>query len=170
MQPQRQEHPCYRCGKANHLPAKCRFMGAMCQNCGKVGHIAAVCQSGKRTNSQNQQKNTAARFPPNPRTHYVETDQISNFTDELHLFAIGSSAKPQPIKCEALIEGKPITMEVNTGAEVSLISEGTCESLFPLMQPAQSNVILKTYTGEVIPVVCELQVNVQYIYIYIYIW
>ena len=61
-------------------------------------------------------------------------------------------------------------MEVNTGAEVSLISEGTCESLFPLMQPAQSNVILKTYTGEVIPVVCELQVNVQYIYIYIYIY
>ena len=30
------------------------------------------------------------------------------------------------------------------------------------MQPAQSNVILKTYTGEVMPVVGELQVNVQY--------
>ena len=40
-QPQRQQHPCYRCGKANHTPTKCRFMGAICQNCGKVGHIAA---------------------------------------------------------------------------------------------------------------------------------
>ena len=53
-------------------------------------------------------------------------------------------------------------MEVDTGAEVSLISEGTRESLFPLMQPAQSSVILKTYTEEVMPVVGELQVNVQY--------
>ena len=29
-QPQRQQHPCYRCGKANHSPTKCRFMGATC--------------------------------------------------------------------------------------------------------------------------------------------
>ena len=54
-------------------------------------------------------------------------------------------------------------MEVDTGTEVSLISEGTRESLFPLMQPAQSSIILKTYTGEVMPVVGELQVNVQYV-------
>ena len=53
-------------------------------------------------------------------------------------------------------------MEVDTGAEVSLFSEGIYESLFPMMQPAQSSVILKTYTGEVMPVVGELQVNVQY--------
>ena len=122
---------------------------------------SVVCQSEKR-NSQNRKKTTAARFPPNPRTHYVETDQVSNFTDELHLFAIGSSSKPQPIKCKALIEGKPNTMEFDTGAEVSLISEGTRESLFSLMQPAQSSIILKTYTVEVMPVVGELQVNVQY--------
>ena len=77
---------------------------------------------------------------------------------QLHFFAIGSSPKPQPIKFQALIEGKPIAMEVDTGAEVSLISEGTRESLFPLMQPAQSSIILKTYTGEVMPVVGELQV------------
>ena len=87
---------------------------------------SAVCESEKR-NSQNRQKNTAARFPPNPRTDYVETDQVSNSTDELHLFAIGSSANAQPIKCKSLID---YTMEVDTGTEVSLISEGTHESLF----------------------------------------
>ena len=137
-------------------------MGPSCRNCGKVRHIAAVCQSGIRTSSQNRQKNTAARFPPNPRTHYFETDQVSNPIEELGLFTIGSLPKPQPIQCEVLIEGKSITMEIDTGAEVSLISEGTRESLFPLMQPAQSSVILKTYTGEVIPIVGKLQVNVQY--------
>ena len=53
-------------------------------------------------------------------------------------------------------------MEVDTGAEVSLISEDTKKSLFPLMQPAQSSIILKTYTEEIMLVVGELQVNVQY--------
>ena len=98
-------------------------------------------------------------MPSNLRAHYIETEQVSNSNDELHLFVIGSSSKPQPIKCQVLIEGKPITMEVDTGAEVSLIPEGT---LFPSMQPAQSSAILKTYTEEVMPVVSELQVNVHY--------
>ena len=54
-------------------------------------------------------------------------------------------------------------MEVVIGAEISLISEATCESLFALMQPAQSSVILKTCTEEVImPAVGEVLVNVQY--------
>ena len=98
----------------------------------------------KKNKFSKQTENTAARFPPNPRTYYVETDQVSNSTDEFYLFAIGSSSKPQPIKCEVLIEGKPITMEVDTGAEVSLTSKFIRELLFPLMQPAQSSVILKT--------------------------
>ena len=46
----------------------------------------------------------------------------------MHLFTIGSSSEPQPIKCEVLIKGKSITMEVDTGAEISLISEDTHES------------------------------------------
>ena len=40
-------------------------------------------------------------------------------------------------------------MEVNTGAEVFLNSEGTREPLFQLIQEAQSSVILKIYTEEV---------------------
>ena len=51
---------------------------------------------------------------------------------------------------------------MDTGAEVSIISEDTCKTVFPELQPAKSNVLLKTYTNEVMKVVGELPVKVQY--------
>ena len=56
-------------------------------------------------------------------------------------------------------------MEIDTGAAVSIISDKTSTSLprfdkFPLLQPTQ--VILQTYTGESIPGLGELSVNVTY--------
>jgi len=34
---------CFRCGKSNHTPVKCKFKDAKCLNYGKVGHIKPVC-------------------------------------------------------------------------------------------------------------------------------
>ena len=81
-------------------------------------------------------------------------EEVSN-SDELHLFAIGTSSKPKPLTCEVIIEGSPLVIEIDTGAEVSIISEGT-------RQQVKSNVLLKIYTNQVMAVVGELQVKVQY--------
>ena len=162
----KQSRPCYRCGKANHHSSKCRFIGATCRTCGKTGHIATVCNSGKSN------KATPTRSPPqitpsqqskltSTRAHYMEKEEVSK-SDELHLFAIGTSSKPKPLTCEVIIEGSPLVMEIDTGAEVSIISEGTRQAIFPELQPVKSNVLLKTYTNEVMAVVGELQVKVQY--------
>ena len=91
----------------------------------------------------------------------METEEVSN-SDELHLFAIGTSSKPKPLTCEVIVEGSPLVMEIDTGTEVSVISEYTCQAIFPELQPTKSNVLLKTYTNEVMSVVGELQVKVQY--------
>ena len=53
-------------------------------------------------------------------------------------------------------------MEVDTGAEVSVISEQTCKLLFPHLSHCKSRVVLKTYTDETMPVVGELHVQVCY--------
>ena len=80
----------------------------------KLGILLQCVSQEKEQILKTDSKILQPDFPaPNPRTHYVEIDQVSNSTDELHLLAIGSSPKPHPIKCEVLIEGKPITMEVN---------------------------------------------------------
>ena len=53
-------------------------------------------------------------------------------------------------------------MELDTGAEVSVIPEATYKSLFPDKQLSKASVILKTYTGEQIPIVGEIAVRIQY--------
>ena len=162
----KQSRPCYGFGKANHHFSKCRFIGATCRTCGKTGHIATVCSSGKSN------KATPTRSPPqimpsqrskltSTRPHYIEMEEVSN-SDELHLFAISTSSKPKPLTCEVIIEESSLVMEIDTGAEVSIISEGTRQVIFPKLQPVKSNFLLKTYTNEVMAIVGELQVKVQY--------
>ena len=60
------------------------------------------------------------------------------------------------------INGKTVTMEVDTGAAVSLVSEETKQRLFPSMALRKSSVRLQTYTAEQMVVRGELQVEVAY--------
>ena len=84
-------------------------------------------------------------------------------SEELHLFTIGmTSSKATPIRCEVLIEKQPITMEVDTGAEVSHISDDMRKQHFPNAKLNKTNVVLNTYTQETLPTLGELEVLVQY--------
>ena len=46
------------------------------------------------------------------------------------------------------LDGKPLSMEVDTGASVSLISEATWRKLSPNRRLKPSSVRLRTYTGQ----------------------
>ena len=63
-----------------------------------------------------------------------------------------------------LINGKWLNMEVDTEAEVSIISEKTREEIFPEEKLRPSDLKLKTYTIESMKVTgtCILNVKVQY--------
>ena len=138
--------PCHRCGKSNHEASQYRFIDAVCRKCNKMGHIAPVCYSKKKSQSAQPGHNSQPRPTGSSRTYYLETDQVSNSVDDLHLFAIEASPKSKPIRCEVTVEGVPLTMEVDTGAEVSIISEATKTSLFP----GPKQVVLKTYSEQVV--------------------
>ena len=60
------------------------------------------------------------------------------------------------------VKGQPLTMEVDTGAAVSLAPESAVESLLSSSKLFPSNIILETYTGEQIPVKGSLLVDVKY--------
>ena len=72
----------------------------------------------------------------------MEAEEVSN-SDELHVFAIGTSSKPKPSTCEVIVEGNPLVMEIDTEAEVSVISEGTHQAIFPGLQPTKFSILLK---------------------------
>ena len=52
-----------------------------------------------------------------------------------------------------------MVMQLDTGAAVSFMAESTFQKLFPETQLKQSNLVLKTYTGELMDVVGAVSVE-----------
>ena len=67
------------------------------------------------------------------------------------------------INLEVLIDGKPVSFLLDTGASVTLISEELYQERLAHMpmDPCQYNYKLNTYTGEKIPTVGQVTVPVQ---------
>ena len=64
--------------------------------------------------------------------HPIKTVELSESETELGDVPIDLAHKPgQPHQVDFLLEGKPLCMEVDTGACASLVSKQTFQSLFP---------------------------------------
>ena len=61
-----------------------------------------------------------------------------------------------------VVNGTKLTMELDTGAAVSIISDATRKALFPSQKLHKSKLVLKTYTEEPMQVIGNLHVRVQY--------
>ena len=135
--------------------------------CGKVGHTTPVCRS-----------KTSGKSPkaPTRRAKWLTTvdsadsDSASDCppdqaTDEepQPLLVVSDKASPTCIyKVKLDVNGHPLEMEVDTGAAVSLALESAVATLLSTTQLQSSNTILKTYTGEQIPVKGVMSVDVCY--------
>ena len=137
---------CGRCGRGYHGPNECKFKNAKCHKCGKVGHIAPVCKSWAGRNHTEQTKWIAS----------------ADNQEEESLFVVMGRSSSGPYQVELQVNGKPLTMEVDTGAGVSIAAESVLAPMFPAMQLEESNVLLKTYTGQTIPVKGSVMVDVEY--------
>ena len=58
-----------------------------------------------------------------------------------------------------LINEKPVTFEVDTGATVTIISQEVCPNTFPNLKLKPSSVLLRLYTGNQVPVQGEAQLT-----------
>ena len=139
---------CYRC-KGNHMPHKCRFKKAQCYNCGEKGHIAGACpnksQQGKVHNLDEHSEDSVSQTYEEYQIFYVELD------------------RPRPYKWTMSVEGKDLVMEVDSGASLSVISEKTFEQTFgDSLQIEKTNIVLKTYTKQAIPIVGVASVTVRF--------
>ena len=72
------------------------------------------------------------------------------------------SAPGRPLEVVVQLNEKSLSMEVDTGAAVSLVSETTYHNLFGDLPLTPSSVQLHTYSGEALPVLGETKVKVQY--------
>ena len=155
--------PCFRCGE-DHIPQKCRFKDETCRNCKGRGHIARVCKkrtlappSGHANGSRSEQDRKKQSL------RYVERDDSPRDSDEeFKLFQI-SHEKPEPsIIIPVNVNGEDCSMELDTGAFVSIMSEEAWKKSFARVPLEKSQIKLRTYTGETLDVIGQAQVEVTY--------
>ena len=132
---------CWRCGKQHHKPG---FKTARCHNCGKVGHVCRKAAEGR---------------PPRA-VKTVPGQQESSEQSPLNQIQSLAERRSQPIIVEVELDGQPLSMELDTGAAVTLISSKTDRTLFPDKPLQQSTAALSTYSGAPLKVLGQRDVEV----------
>ena len=139
----------------------------MCHHCNKKGHIAPVCCS-KTKEQKRTSKPTGGHKQGQHRANHVHEDTPSlvldtsaSSGDEYHIHLLDECSS-HPITIDVFVNRRPLSMEVDTGAAVSIISEKTHQMLFADLKLHRTTLRLKTYTEEYMQVTGQLRVVEQY--------
>ncbi|CAH2283638.1 LYR motif-containing 4, partial [Pelobates cultripes] len=151
----KQEHShykCYRCGATTHVAITCRFKDAKCHACGKMGCLQRVCKSTADRGS-NRLRDRAKN------AYRVQMQESSEDSDEqfpvrnLKIYKIGSNLAAFTV--QVVVNGKELTMDLDTGAAVSVIILTDWKRLKIHRPIIQTTARLQTYSKELlIPVGC----------------
>ena len=110
------------------------------------------------------------------RTGYVGSSQESSTESNIcesaseepsvtsELFAVKKGSPESAIIVEAKVNGVTLPIQLDTGASVSLISERVWKEILPGSELVKCATLQKTYTGERLHVLAQLQVRVEYSY------
>ena len=96
----------------------------------------------------------------NKKKHVAPMSDDSD-AEEFRLHTLNAQTS-QPIMVTLQVEGVSLPMELDTGAAYSVISETTYHSKFSEVKLRRSDILLKSYTAERIPVLGQLNVHVHY--------
>ncbi len=116
-----------------------------------------------------QPQKSQLKQPPRKPTHNkiketADEDQSPAGAAEYQMYNCRASGN-QPLIVQLRVQDTPISMEVDTGATLSIISRHTYNTSWPKTQAPPihpTNAKLRSYTGEEIPVNGSIEVEVTY--------
>jgi len=109
-QPQSANGKCSRCGKGPHPRQSCPAREAVCHNCKKKGHFSTQCFA----------KSVGGVMVPPTDAEVIDTAYLNTLESE--------RAKTSWITT-VVIDGKEMSFKLDTGAEVTVISDKTLKAL-----------------------------------------
>uniref|UniRef100_A0A5S6QBH7 CCHC-type domain-containing protein n=1 Tax=Trichuris muris TaxID=70415 RepID=A0A5S6QBH7_TRIMR len=158
---------CYRCG-GGHDAQVCRFINQSCRYCQKMGHIERVCRKKIRQRKLDQRKTrhcrrkTPDRVQSHALTEQHEALRSRRSPDPYVLNTLTALAK-NPIVAKVLVNGKPLTMEVDSGSACSLINERVFYKLkLQNVKQTYCTKILRTWSKQQLNVKGQVEVEVQF--------
>ena len=163
----RPNRACHRCGVQGHFANKCQFKGSVCHKCGKTGHLARVCHSkpdpeAKTKKPTNRPVCQVAELDKEAEDQLLlESQPIQQISEVTQ----GRGRQPPitvrqpPITVQVGVDECTVTMEVDTGASMTIMPEPTYHKFWPGRGLSQSSVKLQNYS---IPVVGSTTVQVCY--------
>ena len=127
--------PCGRCGFNSHTGPQCPANGKTCKKCGKRGHFAPVCRT-KDVNEMMLEEVTDGA------SNTVRTSTLNRY----FLGKVQTSEKSAWV-VQLDIEGKTVPFKIDTGADISVITELTWKHL---LQPQlnKTSACLMTPAGQ----------------------
>ena len=140
---------CYRCG-GDHSAATCHCKEFLCHFCKNKGHLAKMCR--QKAKSKKEQANTV-------------NEEKSPASGEYSTLFHVTAGKNKPYRTTLIVNGKPLLMEIDTGASVSLVGEGTFKDIRDgksTVELQETSTQMQTYTKEAIPVLGSAQVPVEH--------
>ena len=160
LQVQPRNKTCFRCSREGHEPKNCWFRSATCRACGKRRHIQVAC----RTNwfAKQQRKAPVRRLQDETGPDSEEDEASSEDIGVFKLYANSVRSALPPVVVEVALNGKRVTMEVDTGAAMSLISEYTYQKYIRAVPLAPTDLQLHTHTDEKLEVQGKCSVSIEY--------
>ena len=142
---------CHRCGKPGHTQDRCYYKRQWCRGCGKYGHIQKMC--------------TAQRVDQVDEDGFSQgsgRDSDDGIAPLLNIQVVKPNPYKAGIQLNLHVGGKPLTMELDTGASVSLISKKTWKNTLKSPPLSPSEIKLKTYSEEALKVLGQCMVEVRH--------
>ncbi|XP_075730815.1 uncharacterized protein LOC142774303 [Rhipicephalus microplus] len=163
---------CYRCGDG-HLASKCKHVKTICNYCDKRGHLVKVCNSRRRDSQAQSNSPTKARSfsscssPPSSNRHRVNTVRkqdaaTTSFCEVFDMWQVDYATPPPPFSVTVDVCGKPLHMEVDTGASVSVMAKSRLLKLLPSVPVQPSQLLLRSYSMELKKVQGKVDVSVKF--------
>ncbi|XP_037745958.1 uncharacterized protein LOC119565355 [Chelonia mydas] len=149
-----QSQECYRCG---HQASECWCKDLVCRHCGKKGHVECACKQKK--------KRPVVWLTKKGNLHNREQTQDdkgdTSSQEEVPLHVLSLAVGSHEYWVTPLLDGKPIRMELDTGAAVSLVSKTMYKEKQQHLPLKAMKTVLKMYTGEAVSVLSITDVKVE---------